>query len=181
MLQLSQGSKLGLGRGYERTPSGGKLVLWSVVVFDRAAVIAPRRPRRVSTIKTSTSKRDSFPKDRRAWREEGDLRRAGKSIYSFCVNNFYICGKIDSDVSLKVPLGALPPLTTACFSLSASLLGPRSNLFYFQLCIEKHERSGAEAGRPPGAGAEAFSRSSLHVAPSSKAAPIFSPGKERSV
>lgn len=55
MLQLSQGLKLGLGRGYERAPSGGELALWSVVVFDRAAVIAPQRPRRVSTIKTSTS------------------------------------------------------------------------------------------------------------------------------
>lgn len=76
VLQLSQGSKLGLGRGYERAPSGGELVLWCVLVFDRAAVIAPRRPRRVSTIKTSTSERDSLPKERRARREEGDLRRA---------------------------------------------------------------------------------------------------------
>lgn len=43
-------------------PRRGELVLWSIVVFDRAAVIAPQRPRRVSIIKTSTSERDSLPK-----------------------------------------------------------------------------------------------------------------------
>lgn len=44
---------------------GAELVLWSVVVFDRAAVIAPQRPRRVGTNKTSTSERDSFPKGKK--------------------------------------------------------------------------------------------------------------------
>lgn len=109
MLQLSQGSKLGLGRGYERAPSGGELVLWSVVVFDRAAVIAPRRPRRVSTIKTSTSKRDSLPKDRRARWEEGDLRQArqGKAFIHSVLITFIYVGKL-------IPMSPLRSLWVHC-------------------------------------------------------------------
>lgn len=182
VLQLSQGSKLGLARGYERAPSGGELVLWCVVVFDRAAVIAPRRPRRVSTIKTSTSERDSLPKERRARREEGDLRRARqeKAFIHFVLITIIYVGKLIPMSPLRSFWVHCPP--DYCLLFPPGLPSwPRSNLFSFHLCIEKHERSRAEAGRPPGAGAEAFSRSSLHVAPSSKAAPVFSPVKERCV
>lgn len=62
--QFSQGLERSLGgfKGCGRGPAGCELVLWSVVVFDRAAVIAPQRPRRASTFKTSTFERDSLPK-----------------------------------------------------------------------------------------------------------------------
>lgn len=81
------------------------------MVFDRAAVIAPQRPRRVSTIKTSTSERDSLPKEKLTPQEEEALRRARqeKAFIHFLLISFYICGKIDSGVSLKVLSGALPP------------------------------------------------------------------------
>lgn len=40
---------------------GSELVLWSIEVFDRAAVIAPQRPERVSIVKLGTFERDSLP------------------------------------------------------------------------------------------------------------------------
>lgn len=140
VLQLSQGLKLGLRRGYERAPSGGELVLWSVVVFDRAAVIAPQRPRRVSTIKTSTSERDSLPKDRRTVQEEEDLRRARpeKAFIHFVLISFIYVGKL-------IPMSPLRsfwvhcPSSTVCFSLLAFLLGPAQIYFLF-ICVLKNMR-----------------------------------------
>lgn len=87
------------------------------MVFDRAAVIAPQRPRRVGTIKTSTAERDSLPKGKKCCRGGGRPyeSEAGKDIYSFCVNKFYICGEITSDVflrsfgALKFPAPQPPP------------------------------------------------------------------------
>lgn len=58
--QFSQGLEIGVSRGM-RGPPGCELVLWSAAVFDRAAVIAPQRPRRANTIKTNTFKRDLLP------------------------------------------------------------------------------------------------------------------------
>lgn len=115
------------------------------MVFDRAAVIAPQRPRRVSTIKTSTSERDSLPKEWRAPQEEEALRRARqkKALIHFLLISFYICGKIDSDVSLKVILGALPPRVPCAFFLSAFLLGPAQIYFLF-IFVLKNMR-GAES------------------------------------
>lgn len=174
--------EIGAWRGYERAPSGGELVLWSGVVFDRAAVIAPQRPRRVSTIKTSTSERDSLPKERRALKEEEDLRRARqeKAFIHFVLISFIYVGKL-------IPMSPLRsfwvrcPSSTVCFSLSAFLLGPAQIYFLF-ICVLKNMREAEpRLGIPPGASAEAFSRSSVHVAPSSKAAPVFSPVKETSV
>lgn len=55
-----RGLKLGF-QGLREGPSGGELVVRSIVVFDRAAVIAPQRLGRVSIIKTRTSERVSLP------------------------------------------------------------------------------------------------------------------------
>lgn len=140
MLQLSQGLKLGLRRGYERAPLGGELVLWSVVVFDRAAVIAPQRPRRVSTIKTSTSERDSLPKERRTPQEEEDLRRARqeKAFIHFVLISFIYVGKLIPMSPLR-SLWVRCPSSTVCFSLSAFLLGAAQIYFLF-ICVLKNMR-----------------------------------------
>lgn len=127
---------MGLRRGYERAPSGGELVLWSVVVFDRAAVIAPRRPRRVSAIKTSTSERDSPPKERRTPREEGNLRRARqeKAFIHFLFITFIYVGKL-------IPMSPLRsfwvhcPLSTAHFSLLAP-----AQIYFLFICVLKNMR-----------------------------------------
>lgn len=119
------------------------------MVFDRAAVIAPQRPRRVSTIKTSTSERDSLPKERRAAWEEGDLRRARqeKTFIHFALITFIYMGKLIPMSPLR-SFGALP-LNCHMLFLSAIFL-PCSNLFSFHLCIEKHERAKSRLGIPQG-------------------------------
>lgn len=157
------------------------------MVFDRAAVIAPQRPRRVSTIKTSTSGRDSLPKERRALQEEEALQRARQeeAFIHFLLICFYICGKIDSDVSLKVLLGVLPPRVPCAFFFSPLGLPtptrPRSNLFSFHLCIEKHERSRVEARYPPGGQRRGFLRLLSARGAEFKGCSTFQPVKERSV
>lgn len=77
------------------------------MVFDRAAVIAPQRPRRVGCIKKRALLKGIYSqRGRKAAWKEGDLEsEAGKDIYSFCVNNFHICGEITSDVLLGVLWG----------------------------------------------------------------------------
>lgn len=85
------------------------------MVFDRAAVIAPQRPRRVSTIKTSTSERDSLPKERRAAWEEGDLRRARqeKTFIHFALITFIYMGKLIPMSPLRSFGGIAPQLPHA--------------------------------------------------------------------
>lgn len=64
---------------------------------------------------------------------------AGKSIYSFRVNNFYICGKIDSDVSLKVLLAALPLECSLLFPLGDLLFG-LAQIYFLFICVLKNMR-----------------------------------------
>lgn len=149
------------------------------MVFDRAAVIAPQRPRRVSIIKTSTSERDSLPKGKKCCMGGGSPKesKSGKDIYSFCVNNFYICGEITTDVFLRSfgALKSLAPSLPRPFPLTNLFFFLPSNLFSFHLCqwlcFEKHE-SEAKALGSPRASTEALFQ---HAARCSKAPPVFSP------
>lgn len=95
MHQLSQGLKLGF-QGAREGPSGSELVLWSVVVFDMPAVIAPQRPRRVSTSKRALLKGIHTKRNENAAWEEGDLRRArqGETFIHFALITFIFVGKL---------------------------------------------------------------------------------------
>lgn len=108
------------------------------MVFDRAAVIAPQRPRRVSIIKTSTSERDSLPKGKKCCMGGGipEESKSGKDIYSFCVNNFFICGEITTDVFLRSlgVLKSLAPLLPCPFPLT-NLFFPFPQIYFLFICV----------------------------------------------
>lgn len=76
------------------------------MVFDRPAVIAPQRPRRVSTIKTSTSERDSLPKGKKCCMGGGRPQRARqeKAFIHFVLITFIFVEKLPQMSSFG-PLG----------------------------------------------------------------------------
>lgn len=90
---------------------------------------------------------EGFTRD--SWAHERREREAGENIYSFCVNNIYICEKID----LVVVLMSFIALLLNCHILPLSNLCP-SKLFSF--VYWKTWKSKAQAVHPPRASVEAF-------------------------
>lgn len=124
------------------------------MVFDREAVIAPQRARRVGIIKTSTSERGLLSKGKKCSMEGGRPSEgwAGKDIYSFCFINFH--GEITSDVFLWSfgTLTSLAPFTTNFFFRVHFFSSPQISFLFICVngCVLKKHESEAKALGPPG-------------------------------